>query len=62
MADLEEHSIVSLPERCENCGAPLTEAEKSLALENETSPVLCSVCAAEEAPAVEAAEDLEPEA
>jgi hypothetical protein len=59
--DLEERSIESLPARCENCGATLTEAEKSLALESGASPVLCSVCAAEEAPAVEASEELEPE-
>lgn len=61
MPDLEEHSIESLPARCENCGATLTDAEKSLALESGAGPVLCSVCAAEDAPAVEASEDLEPE-
>jgi hypothetical protein len=58
--DLEERSIESLPARCDNCGATLTDAEKSLALERGSVPVLCSVCAAEEAPAVESAEDLEP--
>jgi hypothetical protein len=61
MPDLEEHTIDSLPARCENCGATLTDAEKSLALESGASPVLCSVCAAEEAPSVEAAEGLDPE-
>jgi hypothetical protein len=59
MPDLEEHTIESLPSRCENCGATLTEAEKSLALEGGSTPVLCSVCAAEDASAVEATEDLE---
>ena len=61
MADLEEHTIATLPDRCESCGATLTEAEKQLALESGKTPVLCTVCAAEEEPAVEAAEDLEPE-
>jgi hypothetical protein len=60
--DLEEHTIDTLPDRCENCGATLTEAEKELALERSSSPVLCTVCAAEDEPAVEASEDLEPEA
>ena len=62
MPDLEEQTIDSLPERCDGCGATLTESEKQLALESGSSPVLCTVCAAEEAPAVEAAEDLDPEA
>jgi hypothetical protein len=51
MADLEEHSIESLPERCASCGATLTQAEKELALELERTPVLCSNCAAEQVPA-----------
>ena len=59
MPDLEEHSIEKLPERCGNCGATLTDSEKQLALESGSTPVLCSICAAEEAPAVEASEDLE---
>jgi hypothetical protein len=62
MPDLEERTIDSLPDRCANCGATLTDAEKSQALESGSSPVLCSICAAEEEPAVEAGEDLEPEA
>ncbi len=61
MPDLEERTIQTLPDRCESCGATLTEREKQLALESGKTPVLCTVCAAEEAPAVEAAEDLEPE-
>jgi hypothetical protein len=59
--DLEEQTIDSLPDRCESCGATLTDSEKRLALESGSRPVLCTVCAAEEAPSVEPAEDLEPE-
>ena len=62
MPDLEEQTIDTLPERCAGCGATLTESEKQLALESGSTPVLCTVCAAEEAPAVEAAEDLDTEA
>jgi hypothetical protein len=59
--DLEEHSIETLPERCENCGATLTEQEKQLALERGTTPVLCTTCAAEaEEALVEPQEDVEP--
>ncbi|HSI80431.1 MAG TPA: hypothetical protein VK919_07245 [Solirubrobacterales bacterium] len=50
--ELEERSIADLPERCENCGATLTDAEKQAALERETTPVLCSICAAEAASAI----------
>jgi hypothetical protein len=58
--ELEEHSIETLPERCENCGATLTEAEKQTALERGTKPVLCTVCAAEaEAALDEEVEDAE---
>jgi hypothetical protein len=48
--DLEERSIEELPDRCQNCGAPLTDAEKQAALEGETSLVLCTTCAAEQVP------------
>jgi len=44
---LEERSIEQLPDRCENCGTELTDAEKAAALEGEVSPVLCTTCAAE---------------
>jgi hypothetical protein len=54
MADLEERTIETLPERCENCGATLTDAEKATALDRGTTPVLCSICAAEQAPVTEA--------
>jgi hypothetical protein len=46
--NLEERSIEELPERCENCGAKLTDAEKQIALEGESSMVLCTTCAAEQ--------------
>ena len=46
MADLEEQTIEHLSERCEECGAPLTEQEMAVALESG-GPVLCSVHAAE---------------
>ena len=48
--DLEERSIEELPDRCENCSALLTDAEKQAALEREPSAVLCTTCAAEEVP------------
>lgn len=44
---LEERTIESLPDRCENCGASLTEREKQAALERGAGPVLCATCAAE---------------
>ena len=58
---MEERSIETLPERCDNCGAALTEQEKQLALERGTTPVLCTTCAAEaEAALVEPQEEVEP--
>lgn len=44
---LEERTLADLPDRCENCGATLTNAEKQAALERATTPVLCTTCAAE---------------
>ena len=44
---LEERTIESLPDRCQNCGASLTEAEKAPALEDGSGVVLCTTCAAE---------------
>ena len=53
--DLEERTIEHLPDRCENCGAELTDVEKSAYLEaNRTGPVLCTTCAAEVVPLDEA--------
>jgi len=45
--ELEERSIADLPDRCESCGATLTEGEKQLALERGATPVLCTTCASE---------------
>jgi hypothetical protein len=55
--DLEERTIESLPDRCQSCGATLTDAEKQTALESGATPVLCASCAAEQAPAVEPVEE-----
>lgn len=44
--DLEEHTLETAGERCEECGATLTERELELALERG-GPTLCSIHAAE---------------
>jgi uncharacterized protein with PIN domain len=52
MMELEERTIEQLPDRCQNCGAKLTDAEKRAAL-TEGPPsglVLCTTCAAEVVP------------
>lgn len=56
--DLEEQTLESAQERCEECGAPLTDREIELALERG-GPSLCTVHAAETEPAEEL-EDAEP--
>jgi hypothetical protein len=48
--DLEERTIETLPERCENCGASLTAAEKQRILDDGATAALCTTCAAEVAP------------
>jgi hypothetical protein len=53
--DLEEHTLESLKDRCEECGAKLTPQELEDALERG-GPVLCGVHAAESVPADELAE------
>ena len=45
--ELEERTIEDLPERCENCGATLTEAEKQRILDDGASAALCTICAIE---------------
>jgi hypothetical protein len=45
--ELEEKTLEQLPDRCQNCGATLTAAEKATALEDGGPVVLCSICAAE---------------
>ena len=53
--ELEERSIETLPDQCQNCGAALTDAEKAAALELAAdAPVLCTICAAEQVPLDEA--------
>lgn len=44
--DLEEHTLESAGERCEECGAKLTDAELRRVLESG-GPNLCGVHAAE---------------
>jgi hypothetical protein len=57
--DLEERTIESLPDTCQNCGATLTDTEKATALEEGSQVVLCTTCAAEaEALPEEAADEL----
>ena len=52
--ELEERTIEQLPDRCENCGATLTDAEKRAALiEGASGAVLCTSCAAEVVPVEE---------
>jgi hypothetical protein len=52
--ELEERSIEQLPDRCQNCGARLTDAEKEAALEGAAGgPVLCTTCASEQVPVAE---------
>jgi hypothetical protein len=47
MVDLEERTIESLPESCDNCGTALTSAEKQRILDSEAPLALCTTCAAE---------------
>jgi len=53
---LEERSIETAGERCEECGARLTPAEMEAVLESG-GPTLCSVHAAEDEPGLAADED-----
>jgi hypothetical protein len=57
--ELEEHTIEELPERCENCGATLTAAEKQRILDEGATAALCTTCAGELAPLAEQEEDSE---
>ncbi len=45
--DLEEHSLPSLKDRCEECGTPLTQAEIDAAAESG-KPFLCTTHATEQ--------------
>ena len=44
--DLEERTLETVSDRCEECGAQLTPAELEAVLESG-GPVLCSILAAE---------------
>lgn len=54
--DLEEHTLETAGERCEECGAKLTERELQTVLESG-GPTLCAVHAAEVVPLGEDAGD-----
>ena len=57
--ELEDRTIEQLPDRCQSCGATLTDAEKQTAL-TEGPPsglVLCTTCAAEVVPVDEAVDE-----
>jgi hypothetical protein len=47
--DLEERTLETVGDRCEECGAALTEKEIELALETE-GPSLCTVHRTEDTP------------
>jgi hypothetical protein len=46
MSGLEEHTLESAGDRCEECGAKLTAAEMQVVLENG-GPTLCAIHAEE---------------
>ena len=50
--DLEEHTLETVGDRCEVCGAALTDREKEAVLETG-GPNLCSIHQAELEPALE---------
>ena len=52
---LEEHTLETAGDRCEECGAKLTPAEMQAAMESG-GPALCSIHAAEDEPGLEADE------
>jgi hypothetical protein len=51
--DLEERSLDQIGDRCEECGAKLTDAELQAVLESG-GPALCSIHAAEDEPGLAA--------
>jgi hypothetical protein len=50
--DLEEHTLEAAGERCEECGAKLTQQELAVVLE-AGGPTLCAIHAAERVPIAE---------
>ena len=53
--DLEERTLESAPDRCEECGAKLTPAELEAVMESG-GPPLCAIHAAEDEPGLVADE------
>jgi uncharacterized protein with PIN domain len=53
--DLEEKSLEQVGDRCEECGARLTQAEIQAVMESG-GPALCSIHAAEDEPGLAADE------
>jgi len=56
--DLEERTLETVSDRCEECGAELTPAELEAVLESG-GPVLCSIHAAEVVPVSDEDGDVE---
>jgi hypothetical protein len=56
--DLEERTLETISDRCEECGAQLTPAELEAVLESG-GPVLCSIHAAEVVPMADEDSDAE---
>jgi hypothetical protein len=56
--DLEERTLETISDRCEECGAQLTPAELEAVLESG-GPVLCSIHAAEVVPVADEDSDAE---
>jgi hypothetical protein len=54
---LEEHSIETAGERCEECGARLTPSELEAVLESG-GPTLCAIHAAEDEPGLAADDEI----
>ncbi|MEA2317134.1 MAG: hypothetical protein QOD44_1323 [Solirubrobacteraceae bacterium] len=50
--DLEEHTLETVGDRCEECGAKLTQRELELVIESG-GPALCTIHAAEVVPTSE---------
>ena len=59
--DLEEHTLETAGETCEECGAKLTQEELAAVLESG-GPALCKIHAAEVVPLAEEDETVEDEA
>ena len=58
MALEEDVGVEQVKERCESCGARLTEAEMRAALEGTSDAFLCSRCASERVQVEEEAEEI----